>query len=190
MRHQLQCAVWHTQQLPRLAAVSQSIGASLCVCLLARCALAVDAHPSAAVHAAKAKSGSRIVHAILGGGDQLYNDNVWALAELDEWLHKPREERLSYVPDKQMCDAVERAYMESYLSHTHHHPAAEFLRCTPQVRHSAAVVCPACRALRRKEGCQGANSRSARCTHALIGKAILPLLEASQDVLSADQHVG
>lgn len=89
---------------------------------------------AAPARAAKAKSGSRVVHAILGGGDQLYNDNIWALAELDEWLHKPREERLAFQPDKKMCDAVERAYMESYLGHTHFHPAAEFLRCTPQVR--------------------------------------------------------
>jgi hypothetical protein len=84
-------------------------------------------------YAGRAKSGARAVHAILGGGDQLYNDNVWDLPDLKAWLEKPEGERLAYVPDKQMCDAVERAYLESYLSHTHFHPAAEFLRNTPQV---------------------------------------------------------
>jgi hypothetical protein len=55
------------------------------------------------------------------------------VSELEAWLKRPREERLTYVPDKQMIDAVTKGYLESYISHTYFHPAAQFLRNTPQV---------------------------------------------------------
>lgn len=73
------------------------------------------------------------MHAILGGGDQLYNDNLWALPQLDSWLKKPRAERLKYQPTVEETTAVEDYYRTSYLSHIHHHPAAELLRSLPQV---------------------------------------------------------
>ena len=64
---------------------------------------------------------------------QLYNDNVWVIKVLDDWLKLPKEERIKVQPSKEMVDAVEDFYLQSYLGHTHYHAAAELLRCTPQV---------------------------------------------------------
>jgi hypothetical protein len=64
---------------------------------------------------------------------QLYNDNVWALDVLNDWLKLPKAERIKAQPSKAMVDAVEDFYLQSYLGHTHFHAAAAFLRGTPQV---------------------------------------------------------
>jgi hypothetical protein len=82
------------------------------------------------------------VHALLGGGDQLYNDNVWALDILNDWLKLPQAERLTSQPSKEMVAAIEDFYLMSYLSHTHFHPAAQLLRGTPQVR--GPLLYPTC----------------------------------------------
>ena len=82
---------------------------------------------------AKHKKPGTPYHVILGGGDQLYNDNVMALEVMEEWLAMPKEERLKYVPSKAMVDAVEDYYLQAYLSHTHYHVAADMLKQVPQV---------------------------------------------------------
>lgn len=68
----------------------------------------------------------------MGAGDQLYNDNLWILPPLQEWLK--REDKLEYQPDKTMKQAISDYYCGAYLRHTHYHPAAPMLRNTPQVR--------------------------------------------------------
>lgn len=84
--------------------------------------------------AEKAQDPATPLHAIFGGGDQLYNDNVWALPELDAWLQLPKDERLGYEPTAQDAAAVEEFYRTSYVRHVHFHPAAMLLRSLPQVR--------------------------------------------------------
>lgn len=84
------------------------------------------------MYAAKAANGTRPLHAIMGAGDQLYNDNLWILPPLQAWLK--REDKLKYEPDKTMQEAISEYYCGAYLRHTHYHPAASLLRNTPQVR--------------------------------------------------------
>ena len=74
-------------------------------------------------------------HAVLGGGDQLYNDNVMATKVMDDWLKLTKEERIKYQPTKEMIDTVEDYYLQAYLGHVHYHAAADFLRSCPQVCH-------------------------------------------------------
>lgn len=91
--------------------------------------------------AEKAANGTRPLHAIMGAGDQLYNDNLWILPPLQEWLK--RDDKLEYKPDKTMQEAISGYYCGAYLRHTHYHPAAPLLRNTPQVRlHTAACSSP------------------------------------------------
>eukprot|EP00892_Ulva_mutabilis_P003438 jgi/Ulvmu1/1466/UM011_0196.1 len=79
----------------------------------------------------KAANGTRPLHAIMGAGDQLYNDNLWILPPLQAWLK--REDKLQFEPDKTMKEAIAEYYCGSYLRHTHYHPAAPLLRNTPQI---------------------------------------------------------
>jgi PhoD related phosphatase len=73
------------------------------------------------------------VHALLGGGDQLYNDNLWAEPGTDAWLKLGPDEQVAFQPDSELKAQIAHYYLHSYLRHTHFHPAAEFLRSTPQV---------------------------------------------------------
>lgn len=84
----------------------------------------------------------------MGAGDQLYNDNLWILPALQEWLK--RDDKLEYKPDKTMQEAISGYYCGAYLRHTHYHPAAPLLRNTPQVRlQSTRPAWPPCTCGRR-----------------------------------------
>ncbi|KAG0294719.1 hypothetical protein BGZ98_001681 [Dissophora globulifera] len=56
-------------------------------------------------------------HAMVGGGDQIYNDDVLATTEMVEWLAKDEEERIAteFSPDKK--HAVEKYYFDHYAQH-------------------------------------------------------------------------
>lgn len=81
--------------------------------------------------AAVSIDGGRPLHALIGGGDQLYNDNVWALPETKAWLST--ENHLAEQPSAELLASVERFYLESYLRCIHFHPGKRLLACTPQV---------------------------------------------------------
>ncbi|KAG9327848.1 hypothetical protein KVV02_000294 [Mortierella alpina] len=56
-------------------------------------------------------------HTMVGGGDQIYNDDVLALPETVEWLSKDEEERIAteFTNDKKY--AVEKYYFDHYVQH-------------------------------------------------------------------------
>lgn len=56
-------------------------------------------------------------HAMIGGGDQIYNDDVLALPEMLEWLEKDEEERIAteFTPSKKL--SVEKYYFDHYVQH-------------------------------------------------------------------------
>ena len=66
---------------------------------------------------------------------QGYNENAWEVPQLKAWLAAPVADRFTATPDVSLVEAVRRFYLESYLRHTHFHPAATFLRNTPQVQY-------------------------------------------------------
>lgn len=82
--------------------------------------------------AERARSGARPVHALIGGGDQLYNDNVWALPEAEAWLATPSHWTEPAPPA--LIASAEKFYLDSYLRCIHFHPAKELLANTPQAR--------------------------------------------------------
>lgn len=78
-------------------------------------------------------SGERPVHVVLGGGDQLYNDNVWNEPRMTRWLELEQHERLSIQPSEEDLQEIRAFYLASYLRHLNFHAAAEFLRGIPQL---------------------------------------------------------
>lgn len=74
------------------------------------------------------------MHALLGGGDQLYNDNVWMLDPLQQWLEDKDRARLTQEPEEDTKQQVADFYAGSYLRCLHFHPAADLFRIIPQVQ--------------------------------------------------------
>jgi hypothetical protein len=56
-------------------------------------------------------------HTMIGGGDQIYNDDVLATPEMVEWLAKDEEERAATEFDGQKRYAVEKYYFDHYCQH-------------------------------------------------------------------------
>jgi hypothetical protein len=56
-------------------------------------------------------------HTMIGGGDQIYNDDVLATPEMVEWLAKDEEERATTEFDGQKRYAVEKYYFDHYIQH-------------------------------------------------------------------------
>ncbi|KAF9135591.1 hypothetical protein BGW39_001917 [Mortierella sp. 14UC] len=56
-------------------------------------------------------------HTMIGGGDQIYNDDVLATPEMVEWLAKDEEERATTEFDGQKRYAVEKYYFDHYVQH-------------------------------------------------------------------------
>ena len=80
------------------------------------------------------------MHVLLGGGDQLYNDNVWMLDALQRWLKDKGRDRLTQEPSDETKTSITDFYVGSYLRYLHFHPAAELFRSTPQVQLSLLDV--------------------------------------------------
>ncbi|KAG0203416.1 hypothetical protein BGX33_009139, partial [Mortierella sp. NVP41] len=56
-------------------------------------------------------------HTMIGGGDQIYNDDVLATPEMVEWLAKDEEERAVTEFDGTKRYAVEKYYFDHYCQH-------------------------------------------------------------------------
>lgn len=56
-------------------------------------------------------------HTMVGGGDQIYNDDVLATPEMVEWLAMNEEERIATEFDGQKRYAVEKYYFDHYCQH-------------------------------------------------------------------------
>ncbi|KAG0290551.1 hypothetical protein BGZ96_005972 [Linnemannia gamsii] len=56
-------------------------------------------------------------HTMIGGGDQIYNDDVLLTPEMVEWLAKDEEERVTTEWDGQKRYAVEKYYFDHYCQH-------------------------------------------------------------------------
>eukprot|EP00955_Chlamydomonas_euryale_P013335 143755-Chlamydomonas_euryale.AAC.1 len=55
---------------------------------------------------------------MVGGGDQLYNDDVWNLPSMVQWLSIPEKaSRLNYPFTQEMADQVEWFYFTMYAKH-------------------------------------------------------------------------
>eukprot|EP00798_Chlamydomonas_sp_ICE-L_P030774 gene30774-35813_t len=86
-------------------------------------------HDVAKIHTTKTK-----MHVMVGGGDQLYNDNVWELSSLKAWtdIKKPAE-RLTKPFTPEMETEVSTRYFENYMRHWDQHMFAETMSIIPQV---------------------------------------------------------
>ncbi|KAF9956054.1 hypothetical protein BGZ72_003080 [Mortierella alpina] len=56
-------------------------------------------------------------HTMVGGGDQIYNDDVLATPELSEWLKLESDERIATVFNNEKKYATEKYYFEHYIQH-------------------------------------------------------------------------
>ncbi|KAF9430810.1 hypothetical protein BGZ94_003599 [Podila epigama] len=56
-------------------------------------------------------------HNMIGGGDQIYNDDVLATPEMHEWLGLPEDKRLATSYNNEKKYAVERYYFDHYVEH-------------------------------------------------------------------------
>ncbi|KAG0003217.1 hypothetical protein BGZ80_005832, partial [Entomortierella chlamydospora] len=56
-------------------------------------------------------------HTMVGGGDQIYNDDVLATPEMTEWLRMKSESRISAEFNNEKRYAVEKFYFEHYVQH-------------------------------------------------------------------------
>ncbi|CAO3565933.1 unnamed protein product [Mortierella alpina] len=56
-------------------------------------------------------------HTMVGGGDQIYNDDVLATPELAEWLKLESDERIATVFNNEKKYATEKYYFEHYIEH-------------------------------------------------------------------------
>ncbi|KAF8927926.1 hypothetical protein BGZ58_010010, partial [Dissophora ornata] len=72
-------------------------------------------------------------HTMVGGGDQIYNDDVLATPEMVEWLSKDEEERVAteFTADKKQ--AVEKFYFEHYIQHFNTGTYSKALSLIPSV---------------------------------------------------------
>ncbi|KAG1654831.1 hypothetical protein FOA52_006716 [Chlamydomonas sp. UWO 241] len=58
------------------------------------------------------------IHVMVGGGDQLYNDHVWELPSMLEYLSIPEKTTRRSLPfTQEQSDEVSQFYMESYSKH-------------------------------------------------------------------------
>ncbi|KAG0254608.1 hypothetical protein BG011_005630 [Mortierella polycephala] len=56
-------------------------------------------------------------HTMVGGGDQIYNDDVLATPEMIEWLGLAGDERVQTVFNNEKRYAVEKYYFDHYIQH-------------------------------------------------------------------------
>ena len=77
----------------------------------------------------------RPIHVMIGGGDQLYCDDVWNLPALAQWLQLPElAQRLAHPFTQDMADQVEWFYFTSYVKHWSQDKFSVALGSIPQVR--------------------------------------------------------
>jgi hypothetical protein len=88
---------------------------------------------------------------------------------MDDWLKMPKDERVKYQPSKEMIDCVEDYYLQAYLGHTHFHPAADWLRSTPQINTWDGV--PSCR-WRRGASLASLFRRKSCCRSSLVRRLV------------------
>ncbi|KAF9208504.1 hypothetical protein BGZ49_008588 [Haplosporangium sp. Z 27] len=72
-------------------------------------------------------------HAMIGGGDQIYNDDVLATPEMVEWLSKDEKERQQTEFTSEKKYAVEKFYFEHYTSHFSSNVYSQALSLIPSV---------------------------------------------------------
>ncbi|EFJ53258.1 hypothetical protein VOLCADRAFT_86358 [Volvox carteri f. nagariensis] len=72
--------------------------------------------------------------ALVGGGDQLYNDDVWQVPALEAWLDLPHPEQRLAVPfTTQMATQALSYYVRHYCTHYMSEPVREAYATIPQV---------------------------------------------------------
>ncbi|KAK9863128.1 hypothetical protein WJX84_002391 [Apatococcus fuscideae] len=74
------------------------------------------------------------LHALVGGGDQIYNDAVWKTAPLLAWLDIPdHKERYEVAFSPEMEKACMKYYSEHYREHFATPVMRDVLACIPQI---------------------------------------------------------
>eukprot|EP00798_Chlamydomonas_sp_ICE-L_P007892 gene7892-1102_t len=74
------------------------------------------------------------MHVMVGGGDQLYNDDVWNLPSLVQWIQLPdKGERLMHPFTQEMIDQVFWFYLTQYLKQWSQPLFADALASIPQL---------------------------------------------------------
>ncbi|KAF9422644.1 hypothetical protein BGZ76_003759 [Entomortierella beljakovae] len=72
-------------------------------------------------------------HSMVGGGDQIYNDDVLATPEMAEWLKLKSEDRIATAFNNEKRYAVEKYYFENYVEHFTSGTFAKALSLIPTV---------------------------------------------------------
>ncbi|KAF8976558.1 hypothetical protein BGZ46_008172 [Entomortierella lignicola] len=72
-------------------------------------------------------------HTMVGGGDQIYNDDVLATPEIAEWLSLKGEARISIAFDSKKRYAAEKFYFDHYVEHFTTGTYAKALSLIPSV---------------------------------------------------------
>ncbi|KAF9168829.1 hypothetical protein BGX21_009387, partial [Mortierella sp. AD011] len=72
-------------------------------------------------------------HVMIGGGDQIYNDDVLATKEMVDWLAKDEEDRVTTEFTNEMKYAVERYYFDHYIQHFTSNVYSQALSVIPSV---------------------------------------------------------
>lgn len=76
----------------------------------------------------------RPIHMMIGGGDQLYCDDVWNLPALAQWLQLTElAQRLAHPFTQDMADQVEWFYFTNYVKHWSQAKFSDALGSIPQV---------------------------------------------------------
>ncbi|DBA98627.1 TPA: hypothetical protein ACH3X1_014416 [Trebouxia sp. C0004] len=73
------------------------------------------------------------LHAMVGGGDQIYNDEVFSGKHVQEWLHSGRKGLSSYHWTDAMAEEATYFYFTHYRQHWCSRHFADALACIPQV---------------------------------------------------------
>ncbi|DBB15612.1 TPA: hypothetical protein ACH3X3_003824 [Trebouxia sp. C0006] len=73
------------------------------------------------------------LHAMVGGGDQIYNDEVFSDKHVQEWLHTGRKGLSSYHWTDAMAEEATYFYFTHYRQHWCCRHLADALACIPQV---------------------------------------------------------
>lgn len=73
------------------------------------------------------------LHVMVGGGDQLYNDDVFKIPSIKQWLQHPKETRHREPFTPLMAAEVEAYYFHHYATHFSYGVIGHLLGCIPQV---------------------------------------------------------
>ncbi|KAG1654832.1 hypothetical protein FOA52_006718 [Chlamydomonas sp. UWO 241] len=76
----------------------------------------------------------RPIHVMVGGGDQLYNDQVWELPSMLEYLSVPEKKQRRALPfTQEQSDEVSQFYMDAYAKHWAQPLFSDALASIPQL---------------------------------------------------------